>query len=179
MATLALARARARTKLPSFRSGSLAAAGEGDEEARIAMAGRYKGLANREKNARGQVEAIDGDLEALPAVGETDRFEAWRTEAAGGPKREHVVVCVWPDPVPNAPLLEVDADAWRQRFEAPYLLWNFALGAASRRCGDGGAIVAVVQAPEPLGIFDCWKTKAREKMTKITQIRIVSMLSRR
>jgi hypothetical protein len=37
----------------------IAAAGERDEEARIAMASRYKSLANREKNARGQVAAID------------------------------------------------------------------------------------------------------------------------
>ena len=94
--------------------------------------------------------AIDGDLEALPAIGETGRFEAWRAEVAGGPKREHVVVCVWPDPIPKVPLLEVDEDAWQDRFEAPYLLWNFALGAASRRCADGGAIVAVVQAPAAL-----------------------------
>jgi len=43
--------------------GIIAAAGDANEEARIAMASRYKSLANREKNARGQVAAIDrGDL---------------------------------------------------------------------------------------------------------------------
>jgi NAD(P)-dependent dehydrogenase (short-subunit alcohol dehydrogenase family) len=107
-------------------------------------------LANEAAAPLALAKAIDGDLEALPAVGETDRFEAWRAEAVGGPLREQVVVCVWPDPIANAPLLEVDADAWRQRFEAPYLLWNFALGAASRRCADGGAHVARVQAPAAL-----------------------------
>ena len=58
----------------------MAAAGEGDEEARIAMASRYKGLANREKNARGQVAAIDrGDLVGKKIAAEAEVIE-WIAE---------------------------------------------------------------------------------------------------
>ncbi len=47
-------------------------------------------------------------------------------------------------------LATLDRNAWRHRFEAPYLLWNFALGAAGRRCADGGTVVAVAQSPAAL-----------------------------
>ena len=58
----------------------IAAAGERDEVARIAMASRYKGLANREKNARGQVAAIDrGDLVGKKAAAEAAVIE-WLAE---------------------------------------------------------------------------------------------------
>ena len=58
----------------------IAAAGERDEEARIAMASRFKGLANREKNARGQVAAIDrGDLVGKKAAAEAEVIE-WIAE---------------------------------------------------------------------------------------------------
>jgi hypothetical protein len=58
----------------------MAAAGERDEEARIAMASRYKSLANREKNARGQVAAIDrGDLVGKKLAAETEVLE-WIAE---------------------------------------------------------------------------------------------------
>ncbi len=58
----------------------IAAAGERDEEARIAMASRYKGLANREKNARGQVAAIErGDLVGKKVAAEAEVIE-WIAE---------------------------------------------------------------------------------------------------
>ncbi len=58
----------------------IAAAGEDDEEARIAMASRFKSLANREKNARGQVAAIDrGDLVGKKIAAETAVIE-WIAE---------------------------------------------------------------------------------------------------
>ena len=52
------------------------------------------------------------------------------------------------DPAPGSD--RRDGAAWAAQFEAPYLLWNFALGAAGRRCADGGAVVAVCQAPAAL-----------------------------
>ncbi len=54
----------------------MAAAGERDEAARIAMASRYKSLSNREKNSRGQVAAIDrGDLVAKKVAAEETVLE--------------------------------------------------------------------------------------------------------
>jgi hypothetical protein len=54
----------------------MAAAGERDDEARIAMASRYKSLANREKNARGQVAAIDrGNLVGKKIAAEKKTLE--------------------------------------------------------------------------------------------------------
>ena len=58
----------------------IAAASERDEQARIAMASRYKSLANREKNARGQVAAIDrGDLVGKKIAAEDEVIE-WIAE---------------------------------------------------------------------------------------------------
>ena len=47
-----------RTRLLREWHDMLVAAGKNDEEARILLADRVKGLANREKNARGQVAAV-------------------------------------------------------------------------------------------------------------------------
>ena len=55
-------------------------AGDSDEEARIALASRYKSLANREKNARGQVAAIErGKLIGKKAAAE-DAVLWWAAE---------------------------------------------------------------------------------------------------
>ena len=94
--------------------------------------------------------ALDADFSPLPAASEPESFEAWRREAMSGEPREAIVVAAWLDAPSQAELMDVDATAWRRRFELPYLLWNFALGAASRRVADGGAVVGVVQAPAAL-----------------------------
>ncbi|MEM7585838.1 MAG: S46 family peptidase [Acidobacteriota bacterium] len=71
----------------------LEAAGADDEQARILLAGRVKGLANRQKNARGQIAGIRrGQLLAKKRVSEKEML-AWITEhpehqAAAGAYRE-------------------------------------------------------------------------------------------
>ena len=90
---------------------------------------------------------LDAEFSALPATNAPEEFEAWRAEAAAGEQRDKVIVAVWILAPSRGELMSVDADSWRQRFELPYLLWNFALGAAGRRVADGGAVVGVVQAP--------------------------------
>lgn len=94
--------------------------------------------------------AIDAEWVALPEADDPERFEAWRARAMQDAPRKRIVVSVWLTESDTRDLVELDLDAWRRRFEAPYLLWNFALGAASRRCADDGSIVAVAQAPAAL-----------------------------
>jgi NAD(P)-dependent dehydrogenase (short-subunit alcohol dehydrogenase family) len=79
-----------------------------------------------------------------------EEFENWRTQAAAGEPRAQVIVAPWLVDARQSELMSLEPTEWRQRFELPYLLWNFALGAASRRVTDGGAIVGVVQAPAAL-----------------------------
>ena len=94
--------------------------------------------------------ALDADLEPLPVASETERFESWRASAIEGAPRDRVIVAVWLEAADPRDLAMLDRDAWRRRFEVPYLLWNFALGAAGRRCADGGTVVAVAQSPAAL-----------------------------
>lgn len=94
--------------------------------------------------------ALDADFEPLPAASEPEAFEAWRSEAMRGAPRAQIVIAPWLVAPSQAELMRVDSADWRRRFEQPYLLWNFALGAASRRITDGGALVGVVQAPAAL-----------------------------
>jgi NAD(P)-dependent dehydrogenase (short-subunit alcohol dehydrogenase family) len=61
-----------------------------------------------------------------------------------------VVVAPWDEGVAWAPLGEVDLDGWMARCEVPLARWWAAMGVAARRCADGGAIVAVVEAPPPI-----------------------------
>jgi len=95
-------------------------------------------------------QAIGAEFLPLPSARDPDVFESWRASASQGTARERIVVAPWLDAVARAELMCIDATHWRQRFELPYLLWNFALGAASRRCADGGAIIAVTQTPPAL-----------------------------
>jgi NAD(P)-dependent dehydrogenase (short-subunit alcohol dehydrogenase family) len=114
--------------------------------------------------------AIDADLFPLPSYQTPDTFEEWRADALLGPHHDRIVVASGFDdathstlppgtpPPPRTPasarvrgeLISLDEKGWRQRFELPYLLWSFALGAAGQRCADGGAVVAVVQTPAAL-----------------------------
>jgi NAD(P)-dependent dehydrogenase (short-subunit alcohol dehydrogenase family) len=95
-------------------------------------------------------EGLGTELTPLPSTLEPDGFERWREGQLAAAAADHIVVCVWPDAPDARPLVEVGEPEWRQRFELPYLLWNVALGAAGRRCADGGSIVALVQAPPAL-----------------------------
>lgn len=94
--------------------------------------------------------ALGAEFSPLPKAEDTHAFEGWRTAVIGGEPRRQIVVSVWLEDAVQAELIGIAPAAWRRRFEMPYLLWNFALGAAGRRCADGGAIVAVVQAPAAL-----------------------------
>ncbi len=107
-------------------------------------------LASEADETRQLAKALDADFAPLPDVDRPTTFEAWRDDVLSEPSRDRVVVAGWQAHVPPEDLVELDPDEWVRRFEAPFLLWNFALGAAGRRCSDGGAIVAVCQAPAAL-----------------------------
>lgn len=95
---------------------------------------------------------LDAELSPLPALETPDAFESWRAEFVQAAPRRAVVIAPWQerDSRTKADLVRLDATEWQRRFELPYLRWNFALGAASKRCADQGAIVALVQAPAAL-----------------------------
>jgi NAD(P)-dependent dehydrogenase (short-subunit alcohol dehydrogenase family) len=95
-------------------------------------------------------DSLGADFEPLPPVDSPDRFETWRTAASAAEGRDKIVVAPWLDDPTSGEINTLDESSWKHRFEAPYLLWNFALAAASRRCTDGGAIVALVQTPAVL-----------------------------
>ena len=94
--------------------------------------------------------SLNAEFVSLPDLTCPETFEAWRTSTLEGDVRERVIVSVWPPKSEVRDLVELDADAWAYRFEEPYLLWNFALGAAAKRVADGGRVVAVCQAPAAL-----------------------------
>jgi len=90
-------------------------------------------------------------FDRLPAPdSEAAAFEAWRERLATGPPAPRIVVAVWHERPRPAALVDLADAEWEARAEAPLLAWNVALGAAAARCADGGAIVAVVEAPGPL-----------------------------
>ena len=94
--------------------------------------------------------ALGASFAPIPSLADEAGFERWRAGAPGETSHERVVVAAWlPQPAP-APLLELDDSHWQQRGEDPLLVWNAALAYAIERCRDGGALVAVVEAPAPL-----------------------------
>lgn len=107
-------------------------------------------FASESDDTRRLADALGADLATLPALDRPEDFEAWRADAVAGPPAARVVVAVWPTPPSPASLVETDADAWRARFELPYLLWNVALGAAGRRVAEGGVVVALCRMPAAL-----------------------------
>ena len=94
--------------------------------------------------------SLGGEALDLPAVDAPKDFEAWRDQHAEGVPASRVVVAQWLDDPRPVGLTELDGEAWQRRFERPWYLWHFALAAATRRCRDGGSIVAVAQAPAVL-----------------------------
>lgn len=95
--------------------------------------------------------ALGGRPLALPA--DAGELEAWRARESSGARAGRTVVCPLADaPAAPAALITLEPRAWLARAEDPLARWVFALGVASARCADGGAIVAVVERPAPL---DC------------------------
>ena len=99
---------------------------------------------------RSLAETLGGWLVALPDDPDDRVLEAWRAEVAAGPAWGRIVVAVWQETPAPAPLLDLSPDEWTARAEGPLLAWNLAIGAAAARYADGGAIVAVAEAPAPL-----------------------------
>ncbi|HPG27216.1 MAG TPA: hypothetical protein PLW10_16395 [Myxococcota bacterium] len=93
---------------------------------------------------------LDAELHALPSPSRPEVFEGWRAEVLTGAPRRAIVVAPWRTEVEADRLDALDLERWKTRFELPFLLWCFALGAAGRRCADGGAIVALAQTPAAL-----------------------------
>jgi hypothetical protein len=84
------------------------------------------------------------------AWGWAEELDRWRAAHVDGPRVPQVVVAVWDEPATWAPLDDVGLDDWLVRCEVPLARWWAAMGVAARRCADGGAIVAVVEAPPPI-----------------------------
>ena len=94
--------------------------------------------------------ALGAEFSPIPPLADEAAFESWRASAPAASKHARVVVAAWsPEPVPGC-LVELGDEAWRKRGEDPLLVWNAALGHAIQRCRDGGALVAVVEAPASL-----------------------------
>jgi NAD(P)-dependent dehydrogenase (short-subunit alcohol dehydrogenase family) len=110
-------------------------------------------------DVRTLVDALNGDLLALPPESETtgaggwswaDELERWRATAAEGPLLQRIVVAVWPDALPAGTSNELDLADWERRCEQPLSRWAVALGVAVARVADGGSIVAVTEGPTAL-----------------------------
>ena len=101
--------------------------------------------------ARTLAQELGASLELVPRGASDAELEAWRAGVIAGPACGKVVVALALEPAPGpAPLCDLDTTVWQQRAEAPFLAWCAALGAAASRCADGGAIVAVAEAPAAL-----------------------------
>lgn len=95
---------------------------------------------------------LGAELVELPLGADDAALEAWRDEVGGGPPAERIVVAAWLERPAAGIVDDLDATSWDARVEAPLAAWVIGLGAAVRRCPDGGTIVAVVERPAPL---DC------------------------
>src|SRR6056297_2199810 len=137
--SIALEALRIRPRSPLRAGYNRATCGRGSAHGRIAMPEERPLLMATEADATLRLaKALDADFEPLPAASEPEAFEAWRSEAMRGVPRARIVIAPWLVAPSQAELMQVDSANWRRRFEQPYLLWNFALGAASRRVTDGG-----------------------------------------
>jgi NAD(P)-dependent dehydrogenase (short-subunit alcohol dehydrogenase family) len=77
-------------------------------------------------------------------------LEAWSRELAALAPVDEVVVCTWPEPAPDAALVDLEPVEWRRQVEWPSALWFSALVAAAGSCRDGGSVVVVVDRPATL-----------------------------
>jgi len=104
-------------------------------------------LANYCEPMLGICQALEAELTPLPAANTPEQFENWRAELSDGEKYDTIIIAQWQaDPVRNE-TANSNAIDWKERFEQPFLLWNFSIGAASQCINDGGSIVVLVQAP--------------------------------
>lgn len=103
-------------------------------------------------------DALEADLVVMPALDGSDGawpsavLDAWRDEFGAGPATARIAVAAWSATHHPAPLVDACATDFTARCEWPFAAWYAALGAATRRAADGGAIVAIVERPPPL---DC------------------------
>jgi NAD(P)-dependent dehydrogenase (short-subunit alcohol dehydrogenase family) len=80
-------------------------------------------------------------------------LDRWRDDVSSGAAVGRAVVAPWAlDLGEPEELAETGLDGWMVRAEVQFARWFAAMGAAARRCADGGAVVAVVERPAPL---DC------------------------
>ena len=63
--------------------------------------------------------SLDAEFVSLPDLTRPETFEAWRAKTLKGDVRERVIVSVWPPPSEARDLVELDANAWVNRFEQP------------------------------------------------------------
>ncbi|MHB1138873.1 MAG: SDR family oxidoreductase [Microthrixaceae bacterium] len=78
------------------------------------------------------------------------RLEEWRDGVGDGPPVASVVVAAWSPSRPASPFDQLSDGDWATRLEQALACWFASLGAAVRRCADGGRVVAVVERPSPL-----------------------------
>ncbi|WP_157218348.1 Rossmann-fold NAD(P)-binding domain-containing protein [Flavisphingomonas formosensis] len=93
---------------------------------------------------------LNARLISTPSAGDDGAWIRWREAIDAEPRAERIVVALFPERWDPAGLADLAFDAWIARGEAPLLEWMMALGAAGSLCADGGAIVAVADAPPPL-----------------------------
>ncbi len=93
---------------------------------------------------------LEAEFEALPELAAPETFEQWRAKTAAGEKRGRILIAPWNERPQRGELMTLDSPEWRARFEVPFLLWNFALGAAARRVADDGAVVGLIQSAAAL-----------------------------
>ena len=96
--------------------------------------------------------ALDADWLEVPALeaADADALEKFRLAHEDTRACPKVVVAVWRAEATPGPLVELGGQDWEQRGEFPLLAWNVAMGVASRLVADGGAVVAVAEAPAPI-----------------------------
>jgi NAD(P)-dependent dehydrogenase (short-subunit alcohol dehydrogenase family) len=115
-------------------------------------------LGSNTADVRRLAEALDADLEFLPAESDSpgwawaQELEEWRSAALQEPACERIAVAAWPQSLIETALIDVDLASWERRSEQPLARWAVALGVASARCADGGSVVAVVDGP---GALEC------------------------
>ena len=107
-------------------------------------------IANGCDATRTLARALEADVEGLPDLKDVVGLERWRERQAEATSYIRVAVAVWPESTEPRPLVAQVEDEWRARMETSWIAWNVALGGAARRVADGGAIVAILQAPAAL-----------------------------
>ncbi len=93
-------------------------------------------------------EALASEFLAMPC--DEAALEEWRAKEGGGARHARVVVAPWREAHAARALCEASPADWLARGEAPIVAFTLALAVGAARCADGGALVAVIEAPAPL-----------------------------